>query len=67
MVKNALAGPKNNCVTKNEREMRKYSLRYHTQNFKALRKKNDKGTQLNFKKGCFMEQNCLAIKRHIWA
>ena len=36
MVKNALAGPKNNYVTKNEREMRKYCLRYHTHKISRL-------------------------------
>lgn len=36
MVKDALAGPKNNYMTKNEREMGKYSLRYHTHKLSRL-------------------------------
>ena len=42
MVKNGLASPKNNHIAKNEMGMGKYSLRYHTHNFKTLHKKNDK-------------------------
>ena len=40
--KNTLASPKNNQIAKNEMGMGKYSLRYHTQNVKALCQKNDK-------------------------
>ena len=40
--KNALAGPKDNHMAKNEMGIGKYSLRYHTHQFKALCKKNDK-------------------------
>ena len=64
MVKNTLAGPKNNHMAKNEMGMGKYSLRYHSHKISRLYTKNMiKGTQLKFKKGCFMGLNCLAIKR----
>ena len=64
MVKNGLANPKNNHIAKNEMGMGKYSLRYHTHKISRLcTRKSINGTQLNFKK-CFMELNCLAIKRH---
>ena len=43
----------------NEIEIGKYSLRC-----KALCVKDDKGTKLDFNKGCYIELNCLAIKTH---
>ena len=65
MVKDSLAYLKNNQMAKNEMGMGNYSLRYHTHKISRLyARKIIKGAQLNFKKGCFMELNCLAIKIH---
>ena len=64
MVRNALAGPKNNHMLQNEMGMGKYSLRYHTHTFSWLcTRKMIKETQLNFEKGCFLGLNCLTIRR----
>ena len=66
MVKNALADSKNNHIAKNEMEMGKYSLWYHAHKISRLSVRTMiKGTQLNFKKECFIELNCLAIKRYV--
>ena len=60
IVRNALAGPKHNHMTKNEMEMGKYSLIYHKHKISRLcMRKMIKGTQLNFKKGYFIKLNCL--------
>ena len=65
MVKNTLAGAKNNHMAKIEMEMGEYSVRYHAHKISRFcARKMIEGTQLNFKKGCFMDLNCLAIKRH---
>ena len=63
MVKNALVGPKNNHMAKNEVGMGTVSGVAHKIS-KLFARKMIKGTQLNFRKRCFMELNCLAIKRH---
>ena len=66
MVKNALADSEKNHIAKNEMGMGKYSLWYHTHKMSRLSTRTMiKGTQLNFKKECFIELNCLAIKRYV--
>ena len=65
MVENTLAGRENNHMAENEMGMGKYSLRYYAHKISRLyQRKMIKGTQLNFKKGYFIELNCLAIQRH---
>ena len=63
MVKNVLAGPKNNHMAKNEVVIGKYSLRYHAhKNFKALCEKNDKRDIVDLYKRMFYGAKLLSHK-----